>query len=126
MSHAQSLLFPPCLTSSAHSTRTSNPTPSLSFSHGDDHCDDPQNVAAFGPLAKPVAYRRRPRLTTHGSGDRGDDAEEPWDSFRGSEFERERISVKALDEHGSIQAVTNCASALEMHEEDRAQPQQSR
>ena len=53
MSHAQSLLFPLCLTSSAHVTRTSNPTPSLSFSHGDDHCDDPQHVATFGPLAEP-------------------------------------------------------------------------
>ena len=38
----QSWLFPPCLTSSAHSTSTPNPTPSLILSHGDDHCDDPR------------------------------------------------------------------------------------
>ena len=44
---------PPCLTSSAHSTRTSNPRPSLFLSHGDEHCDDPQHVATFGPLAEP-------------------------------------------------------------------------
>ena len=37
MSHAQSLLFELFLTSSAHSTRTSDPTPSLFLSHGDDH-----------------------------------------------------------------------------------------
>ena len=53
MSHAESLLFPSCLTSTAHSTRTPNPTPSLFLSHGDDHCDDPQHVATFGPLAEP-------------------------------------------------------------------------
>ena len=53
MSHGQSLLFPSCWTSSAHSTRTWNPAPSLFLSHGDDHCDDPQHVATFGPLAEP-------------------------------------------------------------------------
>ena len=53
MSHAQSLLIPPCLTSSVHSTRTSNPTPSLFLSHGDHHCGDPRHVATFGPLAEP-------------------------------------------------------------------------
>ena len=53
MSHEQSLLFPPCLTSSALSTSTSNPTPSLFLSPGDDHCDDPQYVATCGPLAEP-------------------------------------------------------------------------
>ena len=53
MSHAQSVLFLSCLTSSAHTTRTSNLTPSLFLSHGDDHCDDPQPVATFGPLAEP-------------------------------------------------------------------------
>ena len=41
------------MTSSAHSTRTSNLTPSSFFSHGDDHCDDPQHVATFVPLAEP-------------------------------------------------------------------------
>ena len=43
-SHAQSLLFPPCLTSSAHSTSASNPSSSVFLSHGDDHCDDPHHV----------------------------------------------------------------------------------
>ena len=46
MSHAQSLLFPPRLTSSAHSTSTSNPTPSW-------YGDDQHYVATFGPLAEP-------------------------------------------------------------------------
>ena len=58
MSHAQSLLFL-CLISSAHSTRTPNPTSLLFPSHGDDHCDDPRDGATFGQLAEshvPTGY----------------------------------------------------------------------
>ena len=58
MSHAQSLLFL-CWTSSAHSTRISNPTSLLFPSHGDDHCDDPRHKATFGQLAEsnaPAGY----------------------------------------------------------------------
>ena len=51
MSLAQSLLFF-CLTSSAHSTRTTNPTSLLFPSHGDDHCDGPRHGATFGQLAE--------------------------------------------------------------------------
>ena len=47
----QSLLFP-CLTSSAHSTRTPNTISLLFSSHGDDHCHDPQRDALFGQLAE--------------------------------------------------------------------------
>ena len=47
----QSLLFP-CLTSSAHSTRTPNTISLLFPSHGDDHCHDPQRDALFGQLAE--------------------------------------------------------------------------
>ena len=51
MSHAQSSLFF-CLTSSAHATRTPNPTSSLFPSHGDDHCDKPRHGATLGQLAE--------------------------------------------------------------------------
>ena len=51
MSHAQSLMFI-CMTFSAHSTRTPNPTSLLFPSHGDDHCDDPRHEATFGQLAQ--------------------------------------------------------------------------
>ena len=53
MSHAQSLLLP-CLTSSAHSTRTPHPTSLLFPSHEDDHCDDPGHGATFGQLAESI------------------------------------------------------------------------
>ena len=58
MSHAQSLLFP-CLTSSAHSTCTPNPTSLLFPSHGDDHCDQPRHGATCVQLAEsklPTSY----------------------------------------------------------------------
>ena len=51
ISHVQSLWFS-CLTSSARSTRTLNPTSLLFPSHGDDRCDDPGHVATFGRLAE--------------------------------------------------------------------------
>ena len=51
MSHAQSLMFI-CMTFSAHSTRTPNPTFLLFFSHGDDHCDDPRHEATFGQMTE--------------------------------------------------------------------------
>ena len=47
------------LTSSAHSTRTPNPTSLLFPSHGDDHCDAPRDGATFGQLAEsnlPTGY----------------------------------------------------------------------
>ena len=52
-SHAQSLLFPPCLTSSAHSIRVSNPTPQLFLSHGDDHSVGTHYLVTFCPTAEP-------------------------------------------------------------------------
>ena len=53
MSYAQSLLIPPCFTSSAYSTHISNLSSLLFVAHGDDHCDEPQHFATFGPLAEP-------------------------------------------------------------------------
>ena len=51
MSHGQSLLFL-CLTSSAHSICTPNPTSLLFPSHGDDHCDQPRHGATCVQLAE--------------------------------------------------------------------------
>ena len=67
----------------------------------------------------------RPWMTTHGSDERGQDAERAlWRQHQGSESVRARITEKAKDERGSAQAVARCAYALQMHEVDRGRPQQ--
>ena len=67
----------------------------------------------------------RPWITTHGSDERGQDAEGAlWRQHQGSESVRAKITEKPKDERGSAQAVARCAYALQMHEVDRGRPQQ--